>query len=186
MVEPIFVGCHSSNFSPGRNGQKPCAIVIHRADDKLDNSIEGVRAWFHTPKWDRGPNGMASSAHYCVRADGQLIHQYVQEVDTAYHAGRLHGVTKPLLYPNISPNRWTIGVEHEGKAGDPWPEEMLRASRDLCLAICACWDIPFDLNHIYLHREIFSLKTCPGPTFDLLKYLEGYDAADPAVVAPAT
>ena len=79
MSLPIrWVG--STNKTKGRGGVKPQAIVIHIMDD----DIGSVDRWFNTPK---GPNNsMPVSAHYGVSRRGD-IHQYVDEPDTAFHAG---------------------------------------------------------------------------------------------------
>ena len=65
------------NYAAGRRGWTPEAIVIH----VMDGSLSGTDSWFNNP-------ASGVSAHYGVGKDG-VIHQYVQENDTAFHAGTI-------------------------------------------------------------------------------------------------
>ena len=87
----------------------------------------------------------------------------MQESDTAWHAGRVDAPVWKLIRPNLNPNLYTIGIEHEGKPNDQWTEEMKRVSANLIREICQRWQIPIDRNHIVGHFEIFSKKpNCPA------------------------
>lgn len=156
----------SPNYSPVRMGVE--AVVIHLIDDEMDNDIKGTDYWFRSP-------GSGVSAHYAVSSGGD-VHQYVTEQMSAFHAGRVYKPTWALLKKIegriASPNIYTIGVEHEGRPDDEWPEAMLEASAKLVAQICSRHRIPKDRDHIIGHRELNSLKTCPGNWIDLKKYVD--------------
>jgi len=140
----------------GRKGYKPDAVVVHI----MEGTLRGTDAWF---------NDLRSkvSAHYGVGKNGE-VHQYVHEADTAWHAGRkTSDATWKLLRRTPNPNYYTIGIEHEGKADEPWTDAMYRASAYLIRDICTRWSIPMDRDHIVGHREIYPRKTCPGDGVDL-------------------
>ncbi len=182
-----WIGANAGNFRPGRSGGfRPEAIVIHI----MDGTLAGTDSWFNDPK-------SKVSAHYGVGKTG-LVHQYVKETDTAFHAGTVDPLTAPgadgisrpvwsLLKPNVNPNHYTIGVEHEGlgSAPWPWPDAQLAASTALVAAIAARWNIPLDADHVVPHHFIRKAKPCPGDNFDRRDYVRRLGAA-PAAAAPAT
>src|SRR4051812_28530968 len=100
-------GAHPANFSGGRAGFRPEAIVIH----VMDGTLAGTDSWFNDPR-------SRVSAHYGVGKAGQ-VHQYVKEIDAAHHAGVVNAPCWPLIKRGhsgsgfINPNFYTIGVEHE-------------------------------------------------------------------------
>lgn len=152
----------SPNFSVGRGGFKPEAIVIHI----MEGSLAGTDAWFQNI-----PEASKVSAHYGIGKNGQ-IHQYVKETDAAWHAGRKSSNAPFHLVqerPLVNPNKYTIGIEHEGKADDPWSAEMYEASAALIKDICHRWDIPIERKFIIGHREIYTVKSCPGGTANINK-----------------
>ena len=106
----------SPNFWVGRKGYRPEAVVIHI----MDGTLVGTDSWFAN-------HDSQVSAHYGVGKNGE-VHQYVQENDTAWHAGRVDAPVWKLIRPNLNPNLYTIGIEHEGRPNDIWPEEMKRVS----------------------------------------------------------
>jgi N-acetylmuramoyl-L-alanine amidase len=64
---------------------------------------------------------------------------------------------------NISPNLYTIGIEHEGTRSSEWPEAMYAASAGLLADIARRWSIPLDRDHVVGHCDIFAPKHfCPG------------------------
>jgi N-acetylmuramoyl-L-alanine amidase len=176
-MAPIWKGAHPQNFRSGRPaGHRPEAIVIHI----MDGSLIGTDAWFNDPR-----SGV--SAHYGVGRNG-VVHQYVREMDTAFHAGTVVGPTWPLLKPGVNPNYYTIGVEHEGfgESGGAWSQAMLDASVDLVRDIAGRWNIPADDDHIIRHRLIRSTKPhCPGAGVNLDAYIAriATAAAPPAAAA---
>ena len=160
-----IISIPSPNFSSGRKSYHPEAVVIHI----MDGTLTGTDSWFKNPQSN-------VSAHYGIGKNGE-VHQYVQEVDTAWHAGRVNAPTWSLIKPTgsgtyINPNLYTIGIEHEGDDQSDWTDEMYNTSRDLLADICKRWNIPLDRSHIIGHREIYSLKTCPGAKVDLNKLVD--------------
>ncbi|HEY2393011.1 MAG TPA: peptidoglycan recognition family protein [Candidatus Angelobacter sp.] len=159
-MEKRFIGCALTNFRKGRHfNQKPEAIVIHIAV----GSLRSVDVWFKN-----GKSGV--SAHYCVGKKGQ-IHQYVDEADTAFHAGTVDSPSWELIKPHMNPNDYTIGIEHEGMPDDVWPDLQLIASAGLVGEIVERWNIPLDSLHVVMHRQIRSSKTCPGNFITIEKIL---------------
>lgn len=156
-----WVGCSEKNFRTGRPpGLRPEAVVIHISD----GCLASANAWFHNP-------AARVSAHYIVAKSG-AVHQYVKEEDTAYHAGVPVNPTWKLLRPGVNPNSYTIGIEHEGKPEDIWPDEQYQTSAELVAAIAQRWSIPVDEDHVVLHREIRANKSCPGFVFDRVALLQ--------------
>ena len=141
----------SPNFWTGRKGYRPEGVVIHI----MDGTLVGTDSWFANP-------ASLVSSHYGIGRTGE-VHQYVKEEDTAWHAGRVDAPIWKLVKPNINPNLYTIGIEHEGKPDDVWTDVMKQSSGELIREICQRWQIPIDRNHIVGHFEIFSKKpNCPA------------------------
>ncbi len=146
-----WIGCATDNFRKGRHGFEPRAIVIHI----IVSSLESAGLTFRDPR-------SCVSAHYGVGKSGR-VHQFVEETDTAFHAGTVVEPTWRLIDPNINPNLYTVGIEHEGQPQDTWPDEQFRASAALVREIAGRWTIALDRDHIIMHREIRASKACPGP-----------------------
>lgn len=139
------------NFHEGRSGTID-AIVIH----VTEGDAASVKSWFNNPDAN-------VSAHYMVQKDGTVV-QFVHEADTAWHAGRVDHPTATIVekHGGRNPNDWTIGIEHEGDGTHELTEAQRAASIALIRDICERRHIPLDRHHIVGHREIYSLKTCPG------------------------
>jgi len=154
----------SPNFTPGRNIYKPEAVVIHI----MEGTLSGTDSWFKSPQ-------SKVSAHYGIGKTGD-VHQYVAEINTAWHAGRLNGPSWLLIKPAgngqyFNPNYYTVGIEHEGNENSDWTNEMYSSSSEMVKTICSRWNIPIDRNHVIGHHEIYSLKTCLGNKVDLNKLI---------------
>jgi N-acetylmuramoyl-L-alanine amidase len=154
----------SPNFTTGRRTYRPEAIVIHI----MEGTIKGTDSWFSSAL-------SQVSAHYGVGQKGE-VHKYVEEADTAWHAGRVHDPTWPLIKKSpdgmyINPNYYTIGIEHEGNDVSEWSDTMYNTSAELIRDICQRWSIPADRLHIIGHHEIYSLKNCPGFKVDMDKLI---------------
>jgi len=146
-----WIGCPDSNFRRGRPfGLRPEAVVVHI----MDGSFEAGESVFRNPSTQK-------SAHYGISFVGE-VHQYVDENDTAFHAGIVINPTWALLKPRVNPNFYTIGIEHEGRPDDVWSEAQLTASATLIGQIAARWSIPLDDSHVIRHHQIRASKTCPG------------------------
>jgi N-acetylmuramoyl-L-alanine amidase len=179
-----FIGCAAVNFRRGRPaGFQPEAIVIHIGE----GSLRSIDQTFNDP-------GSRVSAHYCVSKAGD-IHQYVDEKDTAFHAGNIDRPSwtglKPGATPGtfINPNFYTIGIEHEGFADDAWPDTQLATSAALVAEIAQRWKIPLDEDHVIRHHQIRFMKSCPGNVIkiaDILGRISGAPPAAPAVTSVTT
>lgn len=155
----------SPNFEVGRRGYKPEAIVIHI----MEGTLAGTDSWFKSTI-------SKVSAHYGIGRQGQ-VHRYVQENNTAWHAGRVNAPTWGLIKraannDYINPNFYTIGIEHEGDDDTDWTDEMYKTSAALIKSISSAWGIPLDRQHVIGHHEIYSLKTCPGNKVDINKLIQ--------------
>jgi len=163
----------SPNFWIGRKSYRPEAVVIHI----MDGTLVGTDSWFANTT-------SQVSAHYGIGKNGE-VHQYVQENDAAWHAGRVDAPVWKLIKPNVNPNLYTIGIEHEGKPDDVWTDAMKQSSATLIREICQRWQIPIDRNHIVGHFEVFSKKpNCPASNkriIDELVALAGDQTPIPSV-----
>lgn len=155
----------SPNFWEGRNGRKPIAIVDHITAGLMP----GTLSWLQNPQ-------SKASAHYLVSRKGEIF-QMVKEEDTSYHAGIVNHPSWSL-YDGTNPNRYTIGIEHEGYPDEVLTELQYQATLWLHQQIVKKWNIPVDTDHIIGHYRIDSVDRprCPGPQFPwerLLKDLRG-------------
>lgn len=140
------------NYADGRQGHRIQAIVVHI----MEGSMNGTLAWFRNPASE-------VSAHYGISKKGEIV-QYVDDEDTAQHAGLVVRPTARLirLNPGVNPNLWTIGIEHEGRANQDPPEAQMVASAELIAHLSRKHGIPIDDEHVIPHRAIRADKTCPG------------------------
>lgn len=142
------------NYTKGRNGRKPIAIVNHITAGKYPGCLS----------WLRNPASKAS-ANYLVTKAGKIL-QLVRDEDTAWANG---GVNKPSwpLYDGTNPNRYTISIEHEALAGETLTEAQYQATLWLHRQLVAKHGIPVDRDHIIGHYRIDSVNraNCPGPKF---------------------
>ena len=153
-MDKIKCTCGASNFMAGRPaGMRPEAVVLHRSGGSADD----IRARFLD-------GATATSAHYVVGKDGHIT-QYVEEKDTAFHAGLAINPTWKGLKAKVNPNFYTIGIELEGSADEPVPDEQSEGCAALVAEIAARCKIPIDEDHIVLHNEIRASRDCPGAVF---------------------
>jgi N-acetyl-anhydromuramyl-L-alanine amidase AmpD len=110
------------------------------------------------------------SAHYIICQSGQVI-QCVSDEDTAYHAGIVNHPNWPL-YDGTNPNRYTLGIEHEGFDGT-LTEAQYQASLWLQKQLIAKFNLTVDTDHIIGHYRIDSVNrpNCPGPNFPWTRLL---------------
>jgi N-acetylmuramoyl-L-alanine amidase len=175
-----IISCHSPNFTSGRFGYNVEAIVIHI----MEGTLAGTDNWFANPK-------SQVSAHFGIGFNG-LIHQYVNEQDCAWHAGRICNPSWQLLkkLPSgkfVNPNYYTIGIEHEGNESSEWTDQMYQSSGELIGDICSRNKLSIDRDHIIGHHEIYSAKTCPGQKVSISRILNialGNDVRTDTEIAP--
>jgi N-acetyl-anhydromuramyl-L-alanine amidase AmpD len=144
---------HSTpHFERGRQGHTPRAIVLHTNAGSYESTVD----WFGRPE-----SGVSS--HYLVALDGR-VGRFVDEADTARHAGRVRDPTATFL-EEANPNLYTVGIEFED-GGDPIgvarPDSQYVAGGELMAAIARRWEIPLDAEHVVGHRTIYAAKDCPG------------------------
>lgn len=156
----IITDWQSPNCSVGRckyPGQTEQVLAI--VDHITGGGYPGCRTWLCNP-------AAKSSAHYIVARSGEVV-QLVKDEDTAWHAGI---VNKPNwdLYNRLqfNPNRWTIGIEHEGYDGT-LTDEQYQATLELHRTLIEKYNIPIDTEHIVGHYRVDSVNRpyCPGPQF---------------------
>ncbi len=141
------------NYSPGRRGRVPLAIVNHITA----GSAAGAIAWLSNP-------ASQVSAHYLVTQAG-AIYQLVKDEDTAWHAGIVNQPTW-ILYDGTNPNRYTLGIEHEGFDGT-LTENQYQATLWLHQQLIAKWKLPVTTDNIIGHYRLDGVNrpNCPGPNF---------------------
>jgi N-acetyl-anhydromuramyl-L-alanine amidase AmpD len=157
--------CAAGNYRPGRPPHLQVeAVVIHSTNGPLaDTEAAFAKADAAGPR----------SAHYGISAAGD-VHRYVEESDTAFHAGIIVGSTWTGLKRGIggafiNPNFYTIGIEHEGTDDSPWPDALYDASAALLRDLSARHPGLRILSrrNVVLHREIRIDRSCPGPLVDI-------------------
>lgn len=134
----------SPNYATGRQGYPIDRIVLHWMDGELASTDVTFQ-----------DTTRQTSAHYGIE-DG-VIHQYVHEGDTAYHAR------------DWDMNLRSIGIEHSADPNRPASDATLNTSAALIADICKRYSIPCDRDHIRRHSEVIATQ-CPGtlPVDDLV------------------
>jgi N-acetyl-anhydromuramyl-L-alanine amidase AmpD len=149
-----WIGCDAQNFRTGRGEFQPEGAVVHRTGASLADIDKRC-----------GQTGTFSSVHYAVGSDGST-HQYVEEADTAFHAGVVVNPTWPQIKASQNPNFYTVGIELEGADGSPPSGAQYDAAAALLAEIAGRYKFPADADHIVLHSEIRAGCGCPGNGFD--------------------
>lgn len=170
---PAALWLPSPNFgypkgTKGRNGQKPIAIVCHIAqgsESALDSEFAN--------------NTVQKSATYASNKDG-TVHQYCENEDSAWANGvdfaLGYGAYKSNLNlpwikncwdKQLSPNLFTLSIEHEGFTGVTLPEAQYQGTLNLIDYLVRTFGIPIDSDHITGHFSIDSVtrSMCPGSAF---------------------
>lgn len=170
----VWKGAHPANFEPGRGGLALEGVVIH----VMEGTMAGCIAWFNDP-------AAQASTHYAVGKDGGIV-QFVQLADAPYGHGAVevgYEQAPALLRENwgLNPNRWLVGIEHEGWSGEAMTAAQFDASTRLTAWLFAevfakgtATDVAADRGHILRHGEISprSRARCPGyPEETLTRYV---------------
>ncbi len=138
MPNVTWIGANANNYLVGRQGARVSHIVVHWIVGRL----AAADATFQDP-------ARRASSHYGV--EGDAIHQYVSEDDTAYTNGNWWWNTR------------SITIEHAGGPTIPITEGTYQSSAWLIRDICTRWEIAIDREHIRIHREVSDVATqCPG------------------------
>ena len=153
------------HFTPGRFGFQPEYFVIHVTDG---DTIAGTDSWFLDPR-------SAASAHSGIGENGE-VHDYVHSSDSAWHCGVLNtkGATfKGFKYTAdgklISPNFYTLGLEHAGHPSKEISDKMYAASARKIKFWSEKFGIPITRGRFVRHSEIYPLHNCPNKAVDLDK-----------------
>jgi N-acetyl-anhydromuramyl-L-alanine amidase AmpD len=161
-----WVGCGEGNFLRGRTLWQsassavlvPEIIVVHI----MAGTETGTDDWFNRRQ-------AHVSAHYGISRGGE-IHRYVNEEDTAFHAGVVDNPDWQYR-PGVNPNLFSIGIEHEGQLDIAWTDEQVQSSAKLVATVAKRWSIPLDAEHVVPHHAIRASKTCPGAGIDIEKLI---------------
>lgn len=157
----MYIQSPSPNFG-SRRGYKPEFIVIHCTDGYFPSDMEYLQN--PTPNSIVGP----VSAHFVIAPNGD-IHQLVDTDLEAWHAGRVDHPTAKLKMVNgayVNPNYYSIGIETSMPSTSQISAPQHASLMELVEQMGAKYGIPLNRQHVIGHREIYSLKTCPG-TIDI-------------------
>lgn len=139
-----WIGANASNYTVGRQSKSINKIILHW----IVGTLESADKTFADGR-------RQASAHYGVGESE--VHQYVKDVDTAWHAG------------NWPVNLESIGIEHEGGWLDSNnqrvkpSENVHKLSAKLVADLCKRYSVPCDRAHILKHKEVSDKPTeCCG------------------------
>ncbi len=121
-------------------------IVLHSMDGFFQSTIE----YFKNPQ-------TTVSSHYLISKGGEIV-QMLKDSWTGYHAG------------GYEINKRSIGIEleDEGKR-DTWiyPRKEIESLQWLVNSLCRKYNIPKDIDHILLHKNISADRADPVGNFKI-------------------
>lgn len=181
------IAASTANYSMGRQGYKPIAIVHH----EMQGTMEGTISAFRNPEHQ-------ASAHYGVGAYGRIV-QFVAVVNEAYSNGNIRlpnlAAVPWIGKAGINPNLLTISIEWEGAHKGSWTqtgfkgekletltnittwwtptEPQYQAALELCRYLIPAYGIAVDRAHICRHSDFDSVAKgwCPGNLFPMARLL---------------
>jgi len=136
MASNAITWIGSPNYTGGRSA-KIDRIIIHW----MAGTLAATDAVFQDSK-------RKTSAHYGIEDNN--IHQYVNEGDTAWHAGV------------SSMNSRSIGIEHSAAPGREATTSTIDNSAALVARIAKEYGIPLDRQHVIKHSEVPYATQCSG------------------------
>lgn len=139
----------SPNYTAGRGGNKINGVIIHWMAGNLASTDSVFQ--------NRTRN---TSAHYGV--EGDVVHQYVKEDDTAYQAG------------NWTVNQQTIGIEHSAQPGRDAVDATYENSAQIIAAAAKKYGFSVVGATARPHNMIVA-TTCPG-TVDVTRLINRANA----------
>ena len=155
---------------------KPIAVINHIMQGYARTMID----------WATN-NSVQKSAHFIIDREGNIT-QTVSIYSPAWHAGRT-AKESWKSFPGGNPNKYTVGIEHEGFSVDPgygydyiydgsWPEAMMDASAKVHKWILG--ELSLDANDQtvigHFETDAVSRANDPGPEWsreDLLSRING-------------
>lgn len=139
----------SPNYTGGREGRSIDRIVIHY----IVGTLAAADATFQN-------ESSQVSAHYGI-GEGAL-HQYVSEMNTAWHAG------------DLRMNQRSVGIEHSADPDRTPSASTYTISIELCTQICNDYGLD-PQTQIIPHSDVKN-TLCPG-TVDIQRIRDGVAAA---------
>ena len=97
----IWIPAHTDRYAR-KDSRVIEEIVLHITEGGTDKAEITAHNAFGSPRYLQGGKWMQQAAHYIVGRDGTVV-QCVRHKDIAFHAGPA--------------NDWTIGIEHNTRAG---------------------------------------------------------------------
>lgn len=153
MAEYTIIWAGTPNFTDGRRGRTPIAIVDHITA----GLYPGTLTWMQNP-------AAKASAHYLVLQDGRIF-QLVKDEDTAWANGIVNQPTW-ALYDGTNPNRYTLSIEHENLGGGKLTEAQYQATLWLHRQLISRWKITVSRDTIIGHNQIDAINRPNDPGAD--------------------
>ena len=151
-------GNHDQADRTGAGGPSIEYILIHDTEGSYEGTVRSVQ----------DPTYLAWN--YTLRSSDGHVANHLEPADVGWHAG------------NWYMNMHSIGLEHEGKAGNGswYTEALYQSSAELVAYLAEKYEIPVDRAHIIGHDQIpgilpgstRSVHWDPGPYWDWDHYFE--------------
>ena len=166
---------------------EPIAVINHIMQGYARTMIE----WATT-------NSTQKSAHFIIDRDGNIT-QTVSIYSPAWHAGRIAKVTWDSMPIGNNPNKYTVGIEHEGFSVDPgygydyiyedgWPDAMMEASVQVHAWILGELGLEANDQTVIGHNETDGVSRAndPGPAWSKDILLAMINGSEPATEVKTT
>lgn len=146
-----------TNYSSGRKGYKPEAIVLHTLSS---TALEALETYSN-------PNSR-QSMHYIVTTAG-FVWQCVQDTNTAWHCAGLHKPSWKQVKSNVNPDLYTIGVACELTKEGELSATAFTTLAELLSHLAYYWDLSLSEEVMIGHNQLNSLAhaNCPAPALNL-------------------
>ena len=165
---------------------EPIAVINHIMQGYARTMIEWART-----------NSTQKSAHFIIDRDGNIT-QTVSISSPAWHAGRTAKTTWDS-FPGGNPNKYTVGIEHEGFSVDPgygydfiyedgWPDAMMAASVQVHKWILGELGLDATDQTVIGHNETDGVSRAndPGPAWDKSVLLAMINGSEPLEAVAST
>jgi len=153
----------SPNFGPRPEGAVVDLVVLHSISlppgrfggDAIERLFTNRLDWSEHPYYET-IRGLAVSAHFVVRRDGELV-QFVSCADRAWHAGRSSWRGREGC------NDFSIGIELEGLEGETFDDRQYTVLAALVDSVAAHYPVVDVAGHEHVAP---GRKADPGVGFD--------------------
>ena len=153
----------SPNFGPRPEGSQVSLVLLHHISLPPEEFGGPYVEQFFTNRLDSAGHpyfatiaDVQVSAHFFLRRDGEVV-QFVSGAARAWHAGL------SAWQGRGNCNDYSIGIELEGSASQPFAPQQYQALWPLLQAICGAYPITAMAGHEHVAP---GRKTDPGPYFD--------------------